>query len=464
LTNVVIRTYNEGTLGVNRIQNMQLREWQIDAIRHVERLIDDAPMIWAVMGAGKSVAIAEIVRRYQYDYDVVVTVPTKSLVKQLSTTIATHTGLMCGQWYADTKTQGTCTVVCHDSLRTFKREQMFQKPYLWIADEAHKSECDTVKAWVEEFAPARRIGFSATPWRNSERQSVSLFSVLAYQYTAADAYRDGHVVMPRVVHPSEAGSINAVCWDWVHEQDAPGVCNAVDVEDAETFAASLDMPTMCVHYKSEHDADDARTFLSLGGRRCVVYVDMLSEGFDCPSIRWMCMRRPVKSRVRFAQEVGRGLRADTGKTECLIFDPFDLFGQLSMTFEAALGEIEEADEPVPVLKLLELFPQEAVREASAWNPTVEEISAVRSYLRATRVELQMRGLADATGSPSWRYDPSSKKQAGLIDGLMDRVQPDLLSEGHRISIEACWYAMHDKALKKGDVSDLITILKNWRKL
>jgi len=111
-----------------------------------------------------------------------------------------------------------------------------------------------------------------------------------------------------------------------------------------------------------------------------------------------------------------------------------------------------------------LFPQEAVREASAWNPTVEEVSAVRSYLRATRVELQMRGLADATGSPSWRYDPSSKKQAGLIDGLMDRVQPDLLSDGHRVSIEACWYAMHDKALKKGDVSDLITILKNWRKL
>lgn len=443
-----------------------LRDWQAKALSKIEQHADERPLVWAVMGSGKSVAIAELVRRNQYDYDCIVTVPTQALVEQLSATIEHHTGLMCGRWYANAKTQATCTVVCHDSLSSFERTQVFKKPVLWIADEAHKTQCDTVIEWVAKRNPERRVAFSATPWRNRERDKITLFDRLVYQYTAADAYRDGHVVMPRVCHPAEeSGSVNYVSWEWVHQRDSPGVCNAVDVEDAEEFAASLDMPTMCVHYKSEHDADAARAFLSLGGPRCVVYVDMLSEGFDCPAIRWMCMRRPVKSRVRFAQEVGRGLRADAGKTECLIFDPFDLFGQLSMTFEAALGEMdEEEDASVPVLKLGELFPAERVREDGGWNPPIEAIGAVRSYLRATRVELQMRGLVEASGSPSWRYDPTSSKQRDYVWSLIRKMDPDKLPPEHRLALEAAWYAMDAKTLKKGDAADMINILKNWRAL
>jgi hypothetical protein len=192
---------------------------------------------------------------------------------------------------------------------------------------------------------------------------------------------------------------------------------------------------------------------------------MLSEGFDCPAIRWMCMRRPVKSRVRFAQEVGRGLRADEGKTECLIFDPFDLFDQLSMTFEAALGEIEAEEKVViPVFKLGELFPQDVVREAGTWNPPVEAISAVKSYLRATRVHLQMEGRVDAQGSPSWRYDPTSTKQSDLVWSLLSRISPDKLPQHHAKALEASWFALSEKTLKKGDASDFINILKNWRYL
>ena len=73
--------------------------------------------------------------------------------------------------------------------------------------------------------------------------------------------------------------------------------------------------------------------------RPAAYVNMLAEGFDCPGIMWICARRKIGSRVRFAQEIGRGLRSYHGKTECLVFDPHRLFQRLSLSYEACLGEI-----------------------------------------------------------------------------------------------------------------------------
>jgi hypothetical protein len=110
---------------------------------------------------------------------------------------------------------------------------------------------------------------------------------------------------------------------------------------------------------------------------------MLQEGVDLPWLRWLCLRRPAASRVRFAQEVGRVLRAAPGKAEAVIFDPHDLFASHALSYEAVLSGMAEESTATPELRLLErLGPG---RWRSETNPLVAGIGAqVRVRLHPPR--------------------------------------------------------------------------------
>ena len=56
--------------------------------------------------------------------------------------------------------------------------------------------------------------------------------------------------------------------------------------------------------------------------------NVLTEGFDEPSINCILMARPTKSRVLYTQMVGRGLRINTDKTDCLVLDFADKYHDL----------------------------------------------------------------------------------------------------------------------------------------
>ena len=49
-------------------------------------------------------------------------------------------------------------------------------------------------------------------------------------------------------------------------------------------------------------------------------VDIISEGFDLPTIEVVQLVRPTKSLSLFLQQVGRAMRISEGKSECLILD------------------------------------------------------------------------------------------------------------------------------------------------
>ena len=441
---------------------MKLRAWQIAALEAVHKHIDERPVVWAVMGAGKSIAIAQLCLHYRQDI-VIVTTPTVALVDQLATTLASVTGELIGQVYTHGKTLHRITVVCHGSI-----DLIDDMPDLWIADECHKTECDSVKAWAREYAPKRRVGFSATPWRNEERESVSLFDRCVYEYGPAQAYQDGVVVMPRLVyHVDDGNTVDEACVSFIASQDGPGVCNASTIEDAERFASRLSVPTLVVHSKNGVSAADACAFLALGGPRCVVYVSMLAEGFDCPCIQWLVARRKVGSRVRFAQEIGRGLRAYPGKTECLVFDPHRLFGRLSLSYEACLGVLPPRDRTVmPTLKLDEVGDDIADEMVKKGARDARFASRASDYLYEVRCELQFRGhvemkmsKAASRRSARWRSNPPSEKQLQLVEALGRRAGRYSANWPPRVRqvLRLVWPEV--PFLKSGAVSDLIEILK-----
>ena len=55
----------------------------------------------------------------------------------------------------------------------------------------------------------------------------------------------------------------------------------------------------------------------------IVNINILTTGFDSPSVDCIIMASPTKSKIKFQQCIGRGLRLCEGKKDCLIIDMCD---------------------------------------------------------------------------------------------------------------------------------------------
>jgi superfamily II DNA or RNA helicase len=442
----------------------QLRPWQAEALPRILDHLHDRPMVRAVMGSGKSILIAELCR-LRPDDAILVTTPTVKLVDQLAETIAEWTNEPVGRYYTHAKTVERITVCCHASLAKFADQTMATE--LWIADEAHKTETADIKAAIDNIAPKTRVGFSATPWRADTAQAISLFSRLVYDYGPQAAVRDKVVVPLQVEHyDGEDTDLNDAALALIRRAKGPGLANAYNITDAENFAEYLSLrgvDAFAIHSQLAPAEQAARIEqLRTGAVRCLVHVDMLTEGVDLPWLRWLCARRLVGSRVRFAQEVGRVLRASPDKMHATVYDLHDLFGALSLDYEACLsGDAKERDE----LKLAALDLDFAIEQVRA-SPSeqlelingipVRLIAPARAYLRQITVRFQMAGLLDMrVKSTHWRKTPPSEAQldfARKLGGVLGLPLPD----EHRERLRLAWHTL--PALQKGDVSDAINVL------
>ena len=347
-----------------------LRKWQaealpiaIDALKQKKR-----PIIAAFMGAGKSVLIAELIRRSreQEGRGVVVLAPRTALVEQLSATFGKVLGPEnVGQWWeARKQADRRVTVSTYQSLPTLvdRWKANGRSCSLLVCDEAHRTEADAILDAVsalEGLAPGRwlaRIGVTATPFRSSKKEALSLWDSVAFRYSYADAVRDGVVVPHRVIGWSGTGNADEtdkICTEMLLQADCwPALASAKTIVDAEAFAVHLTaqgIRSAAIHSQLPGPLQKARIdALKSGALRCLVHVSMLSEGSDFPWLRTLLLRRPVGAKVRFVQEVGRVLRVDPenpGKVDGLILDPFDLFGDHGLKHPEALGRMLDGEDP-----------------------------------------------------------------------------------------------------------------------
>ncbi|MHA1572632.1 MAG: DEAD/DEAH box helicase [Alphaproteobacteria bacterium] len=335
------------------------RNWQdecLGAIRiHLLLVSAEPAVVSAVMGSGKSLVIEELcaIANLAKDEVIVVSTSTQLLVEELASAIEDRCGASrsVGFWYGRKKRLGSVIVSCYDSTLalTAKLASAGKKVALWIADECHRTECETVIRAYEQLRPAHAIGMTATPFRaDSKWGSISLFKRLLFRYTAAQAQIDKVVAPWHIVHSKTGGELDEVCLGMIQGAVGPGLVNAVSIADSEAFAKRLTAtgtPASAVHSRmSRAGQRRAISRLKGGDLRCIVHVNMLSEGANFPWLRWLCLRREVDSRVRFVQEVGRLLRVFPGKERAVFYDPHDLFGTFSLAYEEALGEPPEKPE------------------------------------------------------------------------------------------------------------------------
>ena len=444
----------------------QPRDWQakalpiaLNALRRKENAI-----ICAIMGSGKSVLIAEVCASGRGR--VVVTVPTVALVVQLAATIGARCPGEVGTFYGDSKqTDKRITVVCLASLGTYAAATAhLEPPALWIADEAHKTEAERVLEAHAKLRPARSLGFTATPFRSVPTQELSLWSRLVYEYGVKDAMRDGVVVPYRLRHWTGGEvTVDEACLQMIATAEGPGLVNALSVDDAEQYAAYLcrnGVEAAAIHSRLDQNSVAERIdLLKCGKLRCIVHVNMLAEGVDMPWLRWLCMRRAVKSTVRFCQEVGRVLRAHPGKTEAVLYDPNDLFDAMGLTYEAVL-QGQAAPKGLDGIKaeldaLAGAIDADAVDAPERWAKC---LTVWRRYLRLLVHACIASGKVEQKiSSRGWRSADPSPRQVETASKFLRGLKSDTsVPAPHRRHLATI--ADNVERLTRGDVSDLFSVL------
>ena len=443
------------------------RTWQaaalpvaLDACRRRERGV-----IQAVMGSGKSIVIAEVCAAGRGR--VLVTTPTIRLVEQLAKTIEERCPGEVGMYYTHAK-MADCriTVCCLPSVPALLADPAWPgPPALWIADEAHR-EGDGLREVAPAIAAPRAIGFTATPYRAEEEDSLTLWDREIYSYGVAEALRDGVIVPFRQVPWTGTADVdfNAACVEMTRSaiQNGPGLANAMNIDDAEAFANDLNIAGIraAAIHSQQPKAEQSGILESLrtGRLQVVVHVALLTEGVDYPWLRWLLMRRPVRSRVRFAQEVGRVLRSSPGKTEAILYDPHDLLGELALSYEAVIGLVGEEVEDAPLSKELRDVVLAGKDRQPQSPPHLKQLESWRKYLRAMYLAAMAAGLVECrVKSTRWRKDSPTEKQIAVIKRNLGGISRDTtVPIEHRRAMQEI--GENAGSLSKGDASDLLSLL------
>jgi ATP-dependent helicase IRC3 len=117
-----------------------------------------------------------------------------------------------------------------------------------------------------------------------------------------------------------------------HASDRKTIVFTCTIRQAQLTTAELvKLGIRAEHVSGEMPAREREAVLArlkAGETRVVCNAQVLTEGFDEPSIDCIAMAKPTRSRSVYAQSVGRGLRLYPGKRDCLVLD---------MVFASVLG-------------------------------------------------------------------------------------------------------------------------------
>jgi|TARA_B100000282_G_scaffold78215_1_gene54154 superfamily II DNA or RNA helicase len=402
-------------------QKCEPRKWQAEALPIIVEQLRQGkrPVVSAIMGSGKSVLIAELcnlaLQKLKPNAHIVVCAPRQSLVRQLSQTISWICGEEnVGQFYAYRKDKDKPIVVCcNASAVGFADQKLRPRIGMLVGDEVHSTESEMFKMAFERLRPACAVGFTATPFRSNEKESLSLWDSCVYRYTAGDALKDQVIVPWELVHWDGVGdsNVNECVLRWMPLMEGPGIINAIDIKDAEDFAATLQCEgykVKAIHSKiPRHRRESLIRRLKDGDLDALIHVSLLSEGVDMPWLRWIVLRRPVGAKVRFIQEVGRVLRCHPGKEFATIFDPHDLFTKFGLSSPEKIGELLE-EEPEPDDELAEIEKDKEERKKLRELPPAIAKNQVESWLCSLHNVLVAHHIAQPINDPEIEFKAEDK--------------------------------------------------------
>lgn len=321
---------------------------------------------------------------------------------------------------------------------------------LIIADESHRSIYRRYKALFDHF-DALQLGLTATPTDFIDHNTFSLFGcdedIPTFHYGYDEAVRDGNLVNYRVLEAQTRFQVSGIQGDQLPEPLQQMVADqGIDLEEL-TFEGTdiertvtntgtndaivrefmergrkdvLGLPHKTIIFAVSH-AHALRIYESFNRLypehqrkglteiidshmeradallddfkfrdmpRVAISVDMLDTGIDVPAIQNLVFAKPVFSRVKFWQMIGRGTRlyrdprTHQGKEDFLIIDTWNNFNYFKLNPD---GEPEHATEPLPVRLFRQRLERWLVERGRGFD-VAQTVASLQSMVAALPME------------------------------------------------------------------------------
>jgi len=352
----------------------KLRPYQqeaVDATLNHFRKSEESAVIVLPTGAGKSLVIAELARLARRK--ILVLTHVKELVEQNHAKYEDY-GLTGGIFSAGLKRKESHHQVTFASVQSVSANlDQFRDEYsLVIIDECHRVNGEETSQYQRIIELLRQqndalkvLGLTATPYRLAmgwiyryhyrgfvRSEEDKPFQHCIYELPLSYMINRGYLTKPELVNAAVAQyDFSALSQDRFGEYADKDVNQLLSKHKRVTraiieqvielaaqrkgvmiFAATVDHAREITGYLPEHE-----TALVTGGTdlkerasliecfkqrelKYLVNVSVLTTGFDAPHVDFIAILRPTQSVSLYQQIVGRGLRLDEGKQDCLVID------------------------------------------------------------------------------------------------------------------------------------------------
>jgi superfamily II DNA or RNA helicase len=437
---------------------LTLRDYQLDALAAVEAnaglTIGDPPrrrrqLVALPTGSGKTICFAELLRRR--GGSALILAHRDELLQQAASKlrfVAPELALNVGFVQAGRNDVNAPIVV--GSVQTLaSAKRLAQLPPVFdtvIVDEAHHGAADSYQRILAHVAESDLIvGFTATPERADDKDLRNAFDTLAYARSLEEMIREGYLCDLRALRVTleelDLKKVKKTGGDYntgalghaMEEAHAAEHVVAAYLEHAKGKRTVAFFPTVALseqaaegfraagvnaaHLDGTTDRDARREMLEdLGAGRLDVVCNcaVLTEGYDEPTLECIIIAAPTRSRIKYAQMVGRGTRLSPGKTECLILDLAGVSDDLTLQSVGLLFDLKAP--PKPGETALKARDRELAEEDARVEAEQGADEERREAARRRKLAAQRRNLFDRESIQWIRH--GERWALGLKDSLL----------------------------------------------
>jgi len=224
-----------------------------------------------------------------------------------------------------------------------------------IYDECHQSILQLQKILSQFHNNPTVIGFTATPY--NPMQSL-IFQKIAYKKTLLSLIAEGYLTMPkaieiqtqldlskvsvshgdfnqieleRVVNTQQRNNLIVQAYQKFALERKSTIIFAVNINHAVAITEEFNNNKIickCIYSNMDDREEGSRIDIinefKNGDLSVIVNIGILTTGFDSSRVDCIIMACPTKSKIKFQQCLGRGLRLYPNKKDCLIIDICDV--------------------------------------------------------------------------------------------------------------------------------------------
>lgn len=346
-----------------------LRDYQNDAVNAIAKELrtENNALVIAPTGAGKTVILGAAISRIREEHERVLVIQhTGELLSQNKKTVEIiNPGVPTSIVKAEDK--DTSGIIIFASIQTLSRGDYLPQfldecPVdILVIDEAHhcaaKTYVKVVRALRLRNPKLKIIGVTATPNRADKKHLSVIFNRACYSILLSYLIDSKLLVPPHTYHI--VLSKDSIKEQEKEEEPAPGesiaikdVVNFIKSDESEREivmhwqqkahnrktvafcstiydALALEANFKATGIKSYHvngcleEKERERILKEFSEDECasvLTNVSALGEGWDCPAVSCVILKRSYSQRSPYLQMIGRGLRTHPGKEDCIILD------------------------------------------------------------------------------------------------------------------------------------------------